>query len=371
VGTFDDNVGALRQRARRDVEDGLLPSCQLALARHGELVAFETYGDATPRTRYAVFSCTKPFVAGVMWGLIGDGLVDVAAPVVAYVPEFGTHGKDVITVEQLMLHTAGFPQAPLGPPAWDTREGRLAAFARWRLNWEPGTSYEYHATSAHWVLAEIIDRVTGRDYRDVVVDRVTTPAGLPRVLGLADGPEQDGIATLVAVGEEATPEEIRTAFGVDELPPTEATVDACLQFNRPDVRAVGVPGAGAIMRAADLALFHQALLTNPGGMWKPDVLANVTSVVRNRLLERRTGVAARRTLGLVLAGDDGWAAARGFGRTVSGRAFGHNGAGGQLAWADPSTGLSFAYCTNGFDAHVVRAARRGTALCSLAGACAS
>jgi CubicO group peptidase (beta-lactamase class C family) len=60
-----------------------------------------------------------------------------------------------------MLHTAGFPHAPLGPPAWDTREGRLAAFGRWSLNWEPGSTYEYHATSAHWVLAEIIDRVTG------------------------------------------------------------------------------------------------------------------------------------------------------------------------------------------------------------------
>ena len=56
-----------------------------------------------------------------------------------YIPEFAEHGKDAITVEQVMLHTSGFPAAPLGPPNWDTAGGRLEAFARWRLGWEPGT----------------------------------------------------------------------------------------------------------------------------------------------------------------------------------------------------------------------------------------
>ena len=180
-GTLDAaKVDALVARARREVDEGFLPSAQVALARDGELIVFETFGDATPDTRYAVFSCTKAFVAGAMWALIGDGLVDVSKPVVEYVPEFGTNGKDVITVEQVMLHTSGFPHAPLGPPQWATPAGRREAFARWRLNWEPGTSYEYHATSAHWVLSAIIENVTGADFRDVVEDRVTRPAGLPR-----------------------------------------------------------------------------------------------------------------------------------------------------------------------------------------------
>lgn len=363
-------VDALLARSRREVDAGFLPSCQVALAYEGELIAFEAYGDATLDTRYAVFSCTKAFVAAAVWALIGDGVLDVQEPVVAYVPEFGTNGKDVITVEQVMLHTAGFPHAPLAPPAWDTRQGRLDAFARWRLNWEPGTSYEYHATSAHWVLAEIIDRVTGGDYRDVVEERVTRPAGLPRVLGLPEGKEQDGIGTLVTVGEPATTEEIRATFGVDALPVTEVTPEAILQFNRPEVRAVGVPGGGGAMRAADLALFYQALLHNPGEIWRPDVLADATGNVRNHLPERHTGVPANRSLGLILAGDDGYSNVRGLGRTVSPGAFGHNGAGGQIAWADPASGLSLGYCTNGYDQHVVRQPRRDTAISSLAGACA-
>jgi CubicO group peptidase (beta-lactamase class C family) len=58
------------------------------------------------------------------------------------------------------------------------------------------------------------------------------------------------------------------------------------------------------------------------------------------------------------------------GRTLSPRAFGHNGAGGQLAWGDPATGLSLGYCTNGIDRNEIRQARRGTAIASLAGICA-
>src|SRR5215204_5330728 len=106
-------VHALLDRARREVDAGLLPSCQIALAFEGELVASETFGDAGDDTRYVVYSATKAFVAGAMWALIGDGLIDTQLPVVTYVPEFGTNGKDVVTVEHVMLHTAGFPQAPL------------------------------------------------------------------------------------------------------------------------------------------------------------------------------------------------------------------------------------------------------------------
>jgi CubicO group peptidase (beta-lactamase class C family) len=123
------------------------------------------------------------------------------------------------------------------------------------------------------------------------------------------------------------------------------------------------------MRAADLALFYQALLHDPARIWDPALLADVTSRVRNDLPDRWTGVPARRTLGLVLAGDDGRSNLRGFGRTVSPRAFGHNGARGQIAWADPESGLSFAYVTNGLDQHVLREGRRGVALSSLAAVC--
>lgn len=363
-----DAVHALLVRAQREIDAGFLPACQVAIARHGELELFEAFGDATTDTRFSVFSATKPFVAAVVWTLIGEGAVDVTVPVAEYIPEFATNDKDAITVEQVMLHTSGFPHAPLGPPAWWTREARVEQFSTWKLNWEPGSTYEYHATSAHWVLAEIIERVTGRDHRDVLEARITGPAGLRRVLGIGLD-DQDGIAELVNVGEPATPEELEAVLGVRELPVTEVTPEALLAFNIPQVRELGVPAAGGVMRAADLALFYQALLHDPAGIWDPAVRADATSRIRNDLPEQWTKVTAHRTLGLVVAGDDGHAALRGFGRVGSPRMFGHNGAGGQLAWADPESGLSFAYVTNGLDQHELRQARRGIALGSLAAAC--
>ncbi len=373
--TIDDaTVDKLLTRARREVDEGLLPSIQIALAHGGELVVEEAYGDTTLDTRYCIFSATKPFVASVIWTLMADGSVDVARPVVDYFPEFAGppdhqdhEAKSAITVEQVMLHTSGFPHAPLGPPAWGERSARVERMAGWRLNWAPGTQFEYHPTAAHWVLAEIIDRVTGGDYRDEVESRITGPAGLPRLLGLAPD-DQDDIADLVLVGEPATPDELEAAFGVRELPATEVTDDVVLRFNEPETRSVGVPGGGGFARARDLALFYQELLHNPNDIWDPEILADATGTVRNTLPDP-AGVPANRALGVIVAGDDGMANIRGLGRTVSPRAFGHNGAGGQLAWADPATGLSLGYVTNGYDRHQVREPRRGTALSSIAATC--
>jgi CubicO group peptidase (beta-lactamase class C family) len=368
TGTRIKEVDALLTRAQREIDAGLLPGCQLAIARHGELELFEAFGEASLDSRFVIFSATKPFVASLMWMHIADGLVDVSLPVAEYIPEFATHGKEAITVEQVMLHTSGFPHAPLGAPRWWTREGRVEAFAQWRLNWEPGSTYEYHPTSAHWVLAEISDRVSGTPYCDLLEDRVTGPVGIGRVLGVPEA-EQGPIETLRNVGDEATPDELEAALGVRELPMTTVTPDGLLELGGSAERALGVPGGGGVTRASDVVTFYQALLRNPGELWDAAVLADATGHVRNNLPERWTGVTANRSLGLVIAGGDGKSNLRGFGHTNSARTFGHNGAGGQIAWADPETGLSFCYLTNGMDQHMIRQGRRGIALSSYAAVC--
>ena len=369
VGVDPELVATLLARARREVDEGLLPSCQLALARHGRLVSFEAYGQATRQTRYVMFSCTKAVVAGAVWLLLGEGSLKLDQLVAELIPEFGTNGKDVITIEQVLLHTSGFPRAPMGPPAWFTSEGRRARFGAWRLNWEPGTAYEYHTTSAHWVLAELIEQAAGADYRDFIRQRISDPLGLHDLaVGVPAGQQAD-IATLVTVGEPASPDELEAILGIRELDFGEVTPENELRFNETAVRALGVPGAGGVTTAADLALYYQALLHNPGPLWDPSVLTDATSNVRVHFLDPLTRVPANRTIGLIVAGDDGKSAMRGLGRTVSPRAFGHNGAGGQVAWADPTTGLSFCYLTNGLDGNWLRQARRGSGLSSRAAVC--
>src|SRR6187200_1184256 len=77
LGVKSDAVADLIGRARRDVDEGLLPSCQLALASEGRLVANVTIGDADDDTRYVAFSCTKAMVAGATWLLMSHGLLDI------------------------------------------------------------------------------------------------------------------------------------------------------------------------------------------------------------------------------------------------------------------------------------------------------
>lgn len=369
AGLDPDAVEALRTRARREVDDGLLPSCQWALARHGRVVAGETYGAAEPESRYVMFSCTKALTGALIWILMGQGRLGEDEPVGDLVRSLAESPLAPVTVAQLLTHTSGFPTAPLGPPAWLTHFERMDRMARWRLNWEPGSRFEYHPTSAHWVLATIAHELTGVDHRVLIAEHLLSPLGLERLqVGVNRGHAGD-VKRFVSVGEPATPEELQEAFGVPELP-VSVTDEDLEMLSDPANLEVGVPGGGGVSTAGDLARFYQALLSNPDELWDPAVLAEGTATIRTTLPDPLLGVPSNRSLGLIIAGDDGHAHMRGFGRTASPRTFGHGGAGGQIAWADPETGLSFAYLTDGNDRHVLRQGRRGVALSSLAASCA-
>jgi CubicO group peptidase (beta-lactamase class C family) len=303
-------------------------------------------------------------VGAAVWTLFEDGLLKVDERVTEIIPEFGTNGKENITVEQVMLHIGGFPLAPFSPLDWDNRERRLQRFSQWRLNWEPGSQFQYHASSAHWVLAEIIERRTGTDFRAYVRQRILDPMGLNNFYIGLPAEINERVADIIYM-EPPTP------------PPGgwgEVTPEALYGLNRPEVRAVGMPGGGGVGGAAQLAMFYQPLInggtTADGGrIMKAETIAWATEV-RTKEFHRDPilGHPINRALAVSIAGDDGQAYMRGFGRTASGKAFGHAGAGGQIAWGDPVTGISVGYCTNGF-LNELAIGRRTTAIGSLAGNC--
>ena len=171
--------------------------------------------------------------------------------------------------------------APLGPLVWGDRRAGIEKMNSWRIDWKPGCRYIYHSTSAHWVLAELIERVTGHDYRDEVFVRILEPLELPRLLGIKEDDQQD-IVNLVGVGEEATGDEMEEVFGIREIPDNGVTENLLMNFNHPETRAAGVPGGGGFGRARDLALFYQALLHNTDGIWDAGILADAVSLVRNK-----------------------------------------------------------------------------------------
>jgi CubicO group peptidase (beta-lactamase class C family) len=373
VGIDSERLEALFARAKRDVDDGVLPSAQVAVARNGRLAGMRTFGEvqhggrtvpATDETMYCIFSCTKAIVGAAVWALFEEGQLQLDERVAEIIPEFGTNGKDVVTLEQVLTHTSGFPYAPFAREKWGSREKRLEAFAQWRLTWEPGTRFEYHPTAAHWVLAEVIERRSGMDFRAYIRQRILEPMGLSDLyVGLPK--ELNGrVADTVYVG---TP----------EAPPggwAEVTPEAILNLNDPDARAAGLPGGGGITTAAQLALFYQPLLnggrTHDGKqVLKADTIEWAT-IVRTKEYHRDPilDYPANRALSVQVAGDDGNAHLRGFGRTCSPRTFGHGGAGGQVGWGDPETGISVGYCTNGFVDYLTQG-RRVTAISSLAATC--
>ena len=357
-------VDALLERARRDVDSGLLPAAQFALALEGEVVVSEALGDCTPDTRFHTYSAVKPSVALTAMELAAEGRFDIGAPVCDVLESFGANGKNAITVSQVLLHTGGFPYAPVHRAETIDRAARLSAYAGWHTDWEPGTRYEYHALSAHWVAADIITEVTGRSYADVIAERVMEPAGCSRWLGIGIDDQAD-VADVVGVGSLPSADELG-ALGLDELPGGVGT-EMLTAFNRPWLRAAGVPGGGGIARAEEIARWYQAVLHNTGGFLRPEVRRDAMVVRQNH--PDWTATPASRSHAFVLAGDDGKGAMRGHAHGASPGAFGHSGAGGQAAWADPATGLSFAYFTNGLDRNDLASARRRVALSTRALAC--
>jgi CubicO group peptidase (beta-lactamase class C family) len=367
LGLSATALDALLANTERQRELGGLNSCQIAVARHGRIALFATIGEAAEASRYAIYSISKPLLASAFWLLMAEHNIDIGRPVADYVPEFGGNGKREVTIEQLLTHTAGFPHAVLGPPQWFSRAERLQCMAEWQLVWQPGSRCEYHPTSSYWVLAELTERICGLDYREFIATRITGPLGLGGFqLGVPEQ-EQCDINPVRSVGQAASPLELTAFFGAAGGSPENADHKLLLLMNDIQVRALGVPGGGAVANAADVALFYQALLHNPLQYWEQSVLADATGHIRADHPDPYSGLPANRSLGLIIQGDDGHGGRRGMGaERTSTRCFGHHGAGGQVAWADPHSGISFCFLTDSLDANAVRVARRGPLLSDLA-----
>lgn len=361
-----ERLTRLIARCAREVDQGRVPGCQVAVGFEGEVVLFEAFGDLTTDHRLHTYSAIKPTVSLTVLELAAEGLLDLEAPVASVLPAFATRGKAAITISQVLLHAGGFPHAPMPVVEFADRPLRLARYEQWRTSWEPGTAFEYHASSAHWVLADCITEATGRHHADVVTERVMTPAGCARWLAIPSEDQHD-VADVVSVGEAPDLEELARQFGLEDLPYSEVTDEALLAFNDPAVRAAGHPGGGGIASAAELALWYQAVMHDDGTFLRPDVKRDALERVRQNHLDWM-GVPANRTHAFTLGGDDGQGLMRGYGHTTGPATFGHGGAKGQRAWADPSTGISLGFMTHGLDRDDLVTARRGAGISSAAGA---
>lgn len=362
----DAAVARLEARIQHEIDTEGSLAAQYAIAVDGEVVAGATFGAATPDHRFVIFSATKTIVAMAVLPHLADGSLELTAPVARYLPEFGTNGKDQVSVLQLLTMQGGFPQAPMGPRSWGSSAGRRAQFAEWTLDWQPGTQTEYHPISAHWVIAELIESLSGRSYVDVVHERVTAPAGVAPILAVeVDGP----VVEIRAHGEhpgtsDAAMAELAQVFGRRDLVPAISIgAEALLSMNDQRAQAACIPGGGGRARAADVALTYQSFLAD-GSPWRRDTIGTI----RNGSLNVGDQTPANRTVAGVLAGVDGYADLRWFPAHAP-RAFGHHGAGGQLCWLDADTGMSFCFLHDTLELHPGAELTRIRAINELAYAC--
>ncbi len=332
LGFAPQPLDHLDRLIRSHIEEGRYAGAQIALARHGTVALFQTYGSArteggtvpaTNETLFLLFSQTKVLTSAAVWTLVEEGRLSFMDKVADHLPEFAARGKADITLQQVMTHQGGFPSAGVTETTWTDHARMRAEVCDFSLEWTPGTRLQYHGQAAHLVQAMVIEAVTGQDYRDVIRQRVVEP------LGLGDD---------IFVGVPAE-QQVRCADTYGREP----------RENTAAFRAAGLPSGGGYATARGMAAFYQML--GHGGrlgnvrVFSPRLLAYVA---RNHTGEspdlQMTDIPMHRGLGPHVRGESD--RIRGLGTIAAPVTFGHGGVGSSYSWADPSSGVSFTYLTN-------------------------
>jgi CubicO group peptidase (beta-lactamase class C family) len=303
-----------------------------------------------------VFSTTKGVTAIAAHLLAQRGELDLDAPVVDLWPEFAAEGKERLTTRDLLAHRAGLPVVddPTTPDealAWHPVGERLAAQ---RPYWTPGADHGYHALTYGWLVGEVVRRATGRSLGTIVADELARPLGLDLWVGLPEA-EEPRVSTLIGsdisvttiIGEEvlaSLPEEIRALVRAFTDP--EGVTQRALTVTKPPIdwnsraaHAAEIPAANGIASARALARLYAACIGEVDGVRLLDP-ATVEDATRTRSEgpDQVLMVPTRFGSGFFLPST--------FSPLFGATSFGHAGAGGSLAFADPEHGLGFAYVMN-------------------------
>ena len=330
----------LQELITRHLAEGRYPGAQIAVARDGKLALSRTFGEAwidpqrTPArddSLWLLYSNTKVITASAIWVLAEQGALRFTDRVAEHVPGFEANGKGDITIVQLLSHQGGFPNADVPKAAWEDHELLRRAVSGFTLEWTPGSRVHYHSRAAHWVAAVLIEALTKTDYRAFIREQVIEPLGLGDELfvGLPD-----------ARHERATDMHEPAASGGSQVRRAEE--------NNPEFRRAGTPGGGGYASARAMAAFYQMLaaggILNGRRLLSPRMVQYVTRSVTGERVDGYMGMPMHRALGPHVRGTT--ESMRGLGTIASPRTFGHGGVGSSYCWADPDSGVSFAYLTN-------------------------
>jgi CubicO group peptidase (beta-lactamase class C family) len=145
-----------------------------------------------------VYSTTKTMTALTALLLADRGLIDFAAPVAKYWPEFAAGGKARVTVAQIMSHSSGLSgwREPVTKQDLYDWERAVALLAAQEPFWEPGTASGYHAVTMGFLVGEVVRRVTGKSLGTVFREEIAKPLGADFWIGLPPS-EDKRVAELI------------------------------------------------------------------------------------------------------------------------------------------------------------------------------
>ncbi len=317
------------------------------------------------KTPVCVWSATKgPASACVLHALI-ESRTALDSPVAKFWPEFAQAGKERVTVRMLLQHQAGL-SALDAPPLVDDREAVVDALCRQMPAWPPGSAHGYHPRTFGFLLDEVVRRLTGGEPLSAYWRRVfAEPLGLQFWIGVPPEvlptvapvyaskmplPKDDPFLAAFMTSGSLTSRSFASPKGLH-------SADA---MNSESARLAAYPGFGGIGTAEALAKFY-ALLACDG------VLEGRTIFPSGALAQLQSAAVSGPDLVLLIetAFQSGFMLDPRFPggpkkRQIFGPsplAFGHPGAGGSVAFADPERGLGFAYVMNQMSPGVLPSAR--------------
>jgi serine-type D-Ala-D-Ala carboxypeptidase/endopeptidase len=206
---LDDVLPGLDELADRTFGEWKVPGLVYGVVRDGRLVHGRGLGTlrvgeaATPTTSsvFRIASMTKSFTASAVLLLRDEGRLRLDDEIATYVPELAelqlpTRDSPAITIRHLLTMTAGFPT---DDPWGDRQQGLdLGEFSRLLAGglsfaWAPGTHFEY-SNLGYGILGRLVTNVAGREYRDVVRDRLLRPLGMDSSGYVAEAFEPERLA---------------------------------------------------------------------------------------------------------------------------------------------------------------------------------
>jgi CubicO group peptidase (beta-lactamase class C family) len=377
---------SLRETIRRCVPARGPGGAALAVYHRGELVADLACGTRDrhsnpflPETLALSMSTGKGVMATLLHLMVDRDAIELDAPVAKYWPEFAKNGKGAITIRQAASHRAGLYSI-----------ARIIDSAEEMFDWDhmirvvedmwpvhkPDTDFGYHAWTGGWIIGEVLQRVTGNPFPDLVKEHLADPLGLD---GLYMGLPQSELPRVAEFLIPRVPRKVlrgrprslrarvrRTASTTARWHSTLGQfVDAMIPPGLGDVLGDPrwltsvIPSGNGVFNAHSLARLYAAL--SLGG--KLDGVRLMSSSILEEAAEDQNPHIGR-VIPFPLRFKVGYMRPVSLGLRISmgkrhldlGRpnphAFGHFGAGGSGAWADPERELGVAIVTNCFGGRI-------------------